>query len=75
MGIKTEVIDGEHHYHSLFDYVNRGELYAAYNNDGTSVYVNWGSPKGYPSGESFADIPIHHVKDLIAVLSAVISHR
>ena len=67
----TKVVQDEIHYTALVNYVNRGELYAAYSNEGTEVVVNWGSANGYPSGESFARIPRHHVKDLIAVLRAL----
>lgn len=75
MGIKTEIIEGEHHYNALFDYVRRGDLYAALSNDGKFIWVNWGCPQGYPSGASFASVPVEQVKDLIAVLSAIQSHK
>lgn len=75
MGITTKVIQDEHHNHALTDYVVRGELYAAYSNDCKHVCVNWGSSDGYPTGETFANIPVHHIPDLIAALTAVINTK
>lgn len=72
MGQHTVRKNDELCYNALFDYVNRGELYAAYSNDRKFVWVNWGCPEGYPLGETFANIPVHHIPDLIAALQAVL---
>lgn len=75
MGITTKVIDGVHHHNALTDFVVRGELYAAYSNDRKHVWVNWGCSDGYPTGETFANVPVHHIPDLIAALTAVIKTK
>ncbi len=75
MGIKYDVYTDEGCPNTLVDYVQRGELFGAFNNDRTSIWVNWGSHYGYPIGETFANIPVHHVKDLIAVLTAVVNTK
>lgn len=75
MAIEIVKKNGELHYNSLVDYVQRGELYAAYSNDRKFVWVNWGCPEGYPVGESFANIPVHHIPDLIAALTAVVKTK
>lgn len=75
MGLKNVVVQDETCIHALTDFVKRGELFAAYTNDRKSVWVNFGCPEGYPLGETFANIPIHHIPDLIAVLTAVIKTK
>lgn len=75
MGIITKTINDEVHHNALVDFVKRGELFAAFTNDGKHVWVNWGCSEGYPSGETFANIPVHHIPDLIAALTAVMAKR
>lgn len=72
MGIVTVEKDGECHQRALADYVQRGDLYAALSNDGQSVWVYYGSPLGYPTGETFAHIPVAQIPNLIAALTAVV---
>ncbi len=72
MGTATVDKNGESHYHALTDYVQRGDLYAALSNDGQSVWVYYGSPLGYPTGETFAHIPVAQIPNLIAALTAVV---
>lgn len=70
MGIKTDYRDEEIHYNSLFNFVQRGKLFAALTNDGQSVYVNGGTSHGYPSGYSVLQIDKKQIPELIAVLTA-----
>lgn len=72
MGIQTKTHNDETHYTSLYNYVNRGNLYAALSNDGQCIYVNGDTPVGYPTGYSVLCIKKPHAKELIAVLSAAL---
>lgn len=74
MAVVDDIIDGVHHWNVLEDYVKRGNLYAAYSNDGKSILVYLDSPVGYPTGETLAHIPVDQVGNLIAALRAVELH-
>lgn len=76
MGTRIEKTgSGETYYYSLTDYVKRGMLYGAKNNEGTQIIVYHGSPLGYPMGDSVLQISKENIPDLIALLKAVISHK
>lgn len=75
MGIVAKELNGGFHPNALVDFVQRGELFAAYSNDRSHVWVNWGASEGYPSGETFANVPVHHIPDLIAALTAVLKTK
>jgi hypothetical protein len=75
MPIQPKLENGEYCPNNLVDYVHRGDLFAAYTNDRKSVWINWGCPEGYPLGETFTNIPVQHIPDLIAALKAVIQTK
>lgn len=75
MPITSIVKNDERYPNNLVDFLRRGELFAAYTNDRSHVWVNWGCPEGYPLGETFAIVPVHHIPDLIAALTAVLKTK
>lgn len=75
MGVTSVEVHGETCYNSLIDYVQRGNLYGAYSNDGSMVIVYYDSPLGYPIGETLVHVPVQHIPQLIAVLTAVLNTK
>lgn len=75
MATVEDIVDGQQHYYILSDYVQRGNLYAAYSNDGKTILVYSGSPYGYPIGDTLAHIPADQVGNLIAALRALEFHK
>ena len=67
--------DGQSYYYALTDYIKRGNLYGAKENSGKGVIVYYGSPLGYPMGDSVLQINRDNIPDLIALLKAIESHK